>query len=86
MKIRTAVLAVTLGVSGCASDGKLGLDDCKSADWYKYGYRDGSASAARSNFDHYVSECATSGVKPDQAAYNKGLQAGIADFANKRRF
>lgn len=79
-----AVLAIVL--AGCASDGILGMADCKSVDWYKYGYRDGSASAARSNLDQYIRECAPSGVKPDETAYNKGLQAGIADFSNRRRF
>ena len=83
---RVATILVAAMVAGCASDGKLGLDDCKGVDWYKYGYRDGSAGAARTNLEHYIRECAPSGVKPDEAAYNKGLQSGIADFANKRRF
>jgi hypothetical protein len=84
MKIKEIAFALTL--AGCAADGQLGLSDCKSADWYRYGYRDGSASAARSNLPHYVAECAASGIKPDEAAYNKGLQQGILDFSNRRRF
>ena len=81
-----SAFAAVLAISGCASDGMLGMGDCKSADWYKVGYRDGSAAAASSNFDAYARQCASSGAKPDQAAYNRGLQAGIADYANKRRF
>ena len=81
---RMGVTVLAILLAGCASDGMLGMDGCKNLDWYKLGYRDGSASAARSNLDQYQKQCA--GVTPDAAAYNKGLQAGISDFSNKRRF
>ena len=80
------IVAATFALVGCASDGKVGLNDCKEVDWYKYGFRDGSAHAARSNLERYEQDCAASGVKPDAAAYNKGLAAGIAEFRNRRNF
>lgn len=84
MRARTACLVMAL--AGCATDGQVGFTDCRSVDWYKYGYRDGSASAARSNLESYERDCASAGVKPDAAAYVKGLQQGILDFSNRRRF
>jgi outer membrane protein assembly factor BamD (BamD/ComL family) len=81
----TALVALAV-TAGCASDQKLGATECKAVDWYKYGFRDGSASAARSNLEHYNRECAGSGVTPDAAAYNKGLGDGIASMRGRRNF
>jgi predicted small secreted protein len=76
-----AILATAFVLAACADTPAVGMGDCKSTDWYKLGYRDGS-QAGRSELDAYAQHCA--GVKPDAAAYNQGLEKGQWEKAHRR--
>jgi len=78
---RTLVFASALALTACADGVIMPSDDCGKVDWYKLGYRDGSA-AGRSELEGYARHCA--GVKPDEAAYNQGLEKGQWEKAHRR--
>jgi len=76
---KTLLIAATLALAACAEGGAI-MPDCKTLDWYKLGYRDGSA-AGRSELAAYAQHCS---VKPDEAAYNQGLEKGQWEKAHRR--
>ena len=78
---KTLLVAATLALAACADGQVLSTDDCKSTDWFKLGYRDGSA-AGRSELDKYTQHCG--GVTPNAAAYNQGLEKGQWEKAHRR--
>ena len=81
--IRLIILSAGLALASFAAYGAIGLGDCKTIDWYKFGLRDGSVSG-RSSLDEYTAQCAKSGVTPDAAQYAKGLEAGQWEKAHRR--
>jgi hypothetical protein len=79
--MRILLLSSILALAACADTPSIGMDDCKTVDWYKLGYRDGSA-AGRSELDRYTQHCG--GVAPNAAAYNQGLEKGQWEKAHRR--
>ncbi|MCK9510172.1 MAG: DUF2799 domain-containing protein [Pigmentiphaga sp.] len=69
-----AVLAV---LAGCAT---MSAEECRTADWYEIGMRDGQNGKSRSYFDEHVTSCKDAGVRPDLARYTAGRDIGIRRF------
>src|SRR5438045_3419536 len=57
--VRTSLVAILLLAAGCMS-----MDDgqCRSADWYQVGYRDGDIYGLRPQIDQYAHLCKAHGV------------------------
>jgi hypothetical protein len=66
-------------VPGCAS---VGPDACAQTDWYQQGYMDGRRTWY-SRIDEHTARCASSSIKPDAAAYQKGWDQGRFDYDHK---
>jgi len=72
-------VAACLVVCGCVS---LSDADCRAADWYQRGSRDG-LGGMQAQIDIYSHQCAAFGVKPDDKAYMTGWREGYAEW-NRR--
>jgi hypothetical protein len=70
--MRSASLLVLL-LCGCAG---LEAEDCRRADWYDLGFRDGLYRLQRQD-NAYQAQCARHGVTVDGARYRQGWQEGI---------
>ena len=46
--------------------------ECRSADWYQLGKRDGEVYGVRPQIDQYVWRCNAFGVKPQESEYMTG--------------
>ena len=68
-------MACLLVLGGCA----MTAEQCKSADWFRLGYRDGYEAPPPhkgSMLATYTDRCSVHGTKPDADAYAKGLESG----------
>jgi len=79
MRNITVILSCTLALAGCATTPD-DLAECQGADWYRIGDRDGQAGR-NSQLEARSAQCASLGVKPDAAQYEKGWSAGRANHA-----
>jgi hypothetical protein len=70
------VLALVL-LSGCAT---MTEDECRYADWYDIGLRDGREAKPQSRVTSYVDACAPFQVRPDMDAWEQGRAAGLGEF------
>lgn len=66
----------SLLLSGCVA---MSESECRSADWYQVGFRDGLAGTQRMDIA-YGEQCSKQGAKPDVLAYAKGWQEGVWEF------
>ena len=76
MKRSLSVLCVLM-LAACSS---MSEKECKSADWRKVGYEDGSAGKYTSIFDEYVKDCGKVKVTPDNQAYLLGRDDGLRNY------
>lgn len=72
--MRFVLAACVIALSGCVT---LSAEDCRSADWYKLGYRDG-VSGSQSLASSYAQQCSAHGAKVDEARYDQGWREGVA--------
>jgi hypothetical protein len=74
-------LAFTIAVACLTTAGCVTMDaaDCRSANWYDIGYRDGLFGMQRMDVA-YDEQCSKQGAKPDLLAYSKGWQEGLWEF------
>jgi len=63
----SALLLVML--TGCAG---MSDNECRTADWYALGERDGLIYGLRPQVDQYAAECGKYGVQPAQKEYLAG--------------
>jgi hypothetical protein len=73
---KTLMIAAGLALAGCSSTGPIGMGDCASIDWFRYGYRDGAAFSGLSDLERYTAYCQPAGVTPDAAQYSAGFAQG----------
>lgn len=73
MKIFFQICFLTFLLSGCAA---MSVEQCKTANWFNVGEKDGSAGY-ESRLDKYYSSCQKANVVPNQTAYEKGYQHGL---------
>lgn len=76
------VIALTLGVSGCAS---MSADECVASDWQTIGFEDGSRGYTAARLGDHRKACAKHGVAPDFTAYRAGHEEGLRDFCRPSR-
>ena len=78
----TAVLAVALAGSGCASY-SLTEAECKVGDWVAIGYADGAAGHGAERMEKHREACRKVNVTPDQAAYKRGRGKGLLQYCTR---
>jgi len=81
MRSLFALALVSLTLVGCA-----GMDaaECRGADWYRIGFRDGIYGMQRMDYQ-YAEQCGKHGTQPDAAAYVKGWQEGVWELDSRRK-
>jgi hypothetical protein len=72
-----AAVAVALLLGSCAT---LDESECRSADWFQLGARDGADGSARSRIEEHRKACAEFGLAADDAAWFEGYEAGLLDY------
>jgi hypothetical protein len=70
------VVALAL-LSGCAT---MTEDECRFADWYEIGLRDGREARPQSRIGSYLDACAPFQVRPDMDAWEQGRAVGLGEF------
>lgn len=73
-------LAAGLGallLSACAT---LDESECRGADWFEIGSRDGAAGYAHSRLEEHRKACSEFGLNSDDAAWRQGYAAGLEDY------
>jgi Protein of unknown function (DUF2799) len=79
--MKLPLLAFTcLTLAACAA---MDAEQCRGANWYDIGFRDGVYGLQRTDFV-YGSQCSAHGVTVDQAAYGKGWQEGNWEFHKRK--
>ena len=69
-----------LALAGCAT---MDAGECRSADWYQVGYRDGLFGMQRMD-EAYTHQCSQHGASPDRVQYAKGWQEGWWELEARR--
>lgn len=72
-----APLLLVALLGGCAS---LSEGECRTADWYEIGRRDGEDGLARARLHEHDEACGEYGIDPHRAAYFEGREAGLQDY------
>ena len=76
-----AVIAASLLIGACAP---MSEGECRSADWYQLGYRDGIYGIQRQD-EVYAFQCGkASAPAPDRARYAQGWQEGWWEFERRK--
>lgn len=61
----------------------MSAQDCRSADWYRLGYRDGDLYGMQARIDQYAEQCRTAGADVERTAYMAGWTDGNAEFRSR---
>lgn len=78
--IRNSVLVASLlALGACAAP--MSAEQCRSADWYRLGYRDGDVYGLQAQVDQYAEQCRSAAV--DRNAYMAGWHDGYAEFRSR---
>lgn len=75
----SAVAASVLVVTACGTP--MSAEVCRSADWYRLGYRDGDVYGLQAQIDQYAEQCRAAAV--DRNAYMAGWRDGNAEFRSR---
>jgi hypothetical protein len=73
MRVFLLAAACAAALSGCVT---LSAEDCRNADWYRIGERDG-VSGSQSLVDSYRQMCSAHGIKVDDGRYLQGWRDGV---------
>ena len=71
--------ASALLIVACATP--MTAEQCRTADWYRLGYRDGDVYGLQAQVDQYAEQCRTASV--DRTAYMAGWHDGNAEFRSR---
>ncbi|HEU4619642.1 MAG TPA: DUF2799 domain-containing protein [Gammaproteobacteria bacterium] len=74
---RLALMAVLLGLGGCAG---LSEQECQVSDWRTIGFEDGAAGRPVGNIGNYRQSCSKYGITPNLDAYRSGHEEGAREF------
>ena len=74
-----SILAVLMS-AGCVS---MDAGQCRAADWYQLGYRDGDTYGLRPQIDQYAQQCKTHGVEVTEERYLAGWVDGYREWNNR---
>ena len=75
--LRFSVLLLPVFLSSCAV---MTADECRQANWYDIGMRDGSAGETLAKFTDRREACAEARVVADANAYSRGRDMGLRAF------
>jgi hypothetical protein len=76
LRLLIALASLTL-LSACAT---MDEDQCRSADWYDIGVRDGLAGEPASQLAQHRKACAEYGVRPHEQRYQDGRAEGLREY------
>ena len=76
--IRLVLFLLALGLA--TPTAAITWSECRKADWYEVGLRDGANGEGVARLETYRKACAFVGVKPDAAVWEKGRQAGLTGY------
>jgi hypothetical protein len=57
----------------------MSAQECRTADWYGLGYRDGDVYGLRAQIDQYAHQCRAAGIEAQTSAYLAGWADGYAE-------
>ena len=78
MKIHSYITpACLLLLSGCST---LSEQECRFADWYRLGIRDGQQGEQGYLLDEHRESCARYAIRPDENRYLAGREAGLREY------
>ena len=78
MKIELPIVLACLALlSGCST---LSEQECRSADWYQLGIKDGQQGEPANLLDEHKESCTHYGVQPDESKYLAGREAGLKQY------
>jgi len=80
MSPRLLFAVILLTLAGCAG---MDANECRGADWYQLGYRDGLFGLQRRD-ESYSYLCSQHSVTVDRASYAKGWQEGLWENEARR--
>ena len=76
---RVVVAACLLGLAGCVS---MTEPECRSANWYDYGWRD-ALGGLRPMYEVYAYQCDALKVKASEGDYMKGWYEGKWEYDHR---
>lgn len=71
------LVLAALALPGCAT---LSEAECKTADWFRIGERDGRDGYPRARLHKHREACIEYGIRPDAETYYAGRQIGLARY------
>lgn len=78
MKINSSITLACLALlCGCST---LSEQECRSADWYQLGAKDGQQGEPANLLDEHKESCKSYGVRPDESRYLEGREAGLKEY------
>lgn len=75
-----SLLVTGLLLSGCNSTLTLTSDECQQLNWQAIGLLDGTQGAHPKELQAHQQACSQYATKPDTAAYQKGVMAGLSKY------
>jgi Protein of unknown function (DUF2799) len=82
MQPTTILLAASLSLAGCASVTHMSDNQCRAADWYQVGERDG-LSGGPARIDTYAYQCDKLSVQVTRDRYMEGWYEGNALYVHR---
>lgn len=76
------LLVVATLLAGCAS---LSEKECRVADWYDIGVRDGAVGYGQERVIEHAKACVDVGIAPDRARWAAGRDAGLERYCTPDR-
>jgi len=78
---RTAAwTSAALACALCAGCMHMSESECRAADWYQVGYRDGDTYGLRPQVDQYAHLCRAYGLQTPEAIYMAGWVDGFREW------
>lgn len=71
------IVPAALVAAGCAT---LDETECRNADWYLIGVKDGRGGWSQERLDSHREACAALGVVPDETRYEEGREVGLVEY------
>ena len=74
---KAVATAAILAAAGCA---QMSETECRAADWYQLGHRDGDIYGLRPSIDQYANQCQAFGVQAEEPLYMAGWVDGYREY------
>lgn len=75
------LLAALALLAGCET---MSEDQCRRADWYQRGQRDGNQGEPERHIEAHRKACAKAGVVPDETRWRQGWREGVRGYCTPR--